>query len=61
PFQVVAYEAEIEENRPRRLRGGAFFNDLRYGRAACRLGDLPDVRGSSIGFRVAEHLSISGF
>jgi len=34
------------------LRGGSWFILARYLRAANRLGDLPDIRGYDIGFRV---------
>ncbi len=60
PFQVVGYEEEVEGSERRRLRGGAFIINQRYIRAAYRNYSLPDNRYYYIGYRVAEHLSISG-
>ncbi|MAT95609.1 MAG: hypothetical protein CL608_00455 [Anaerolineaceae bacterium] len=61
PFQIVVYEQEIEGSNPRRLRGGAFFYDQGLSRAAFRgYRGIPDYRDDGVGFRVAEHLSISG-
>ena len=60
PFQVVRYEEEVEGSETRRLRGGAFDADQRLSRAACRYFSDPDLRDYFVGFRVAEHLSISG-
>lgn len=56
----MTYEEEIEGSDPRRLRGGAFSNNQWFCRAAVRLSHYPGSRGNRFGFRVAEHLSISG-
>ncbi|WP_420642829.1 SUMF1/EgtB/PvdO family nonheme iron enzyme [Candidatus Leptofilum sp.] len=42
------------------LRGGAFLNDQWLSRAAYRGINDPGLRDYAVGFRVAEHLSISG-
>jgi formylglycine-generating enzyme required for sulfatase activity/energy-coupling factor transporter ATP-binding protein EcfA2 len=60
PFQEQSYDQEIEGDAPRRLRGGAFIDDQWLSRAAFRSsGSYPHVRDDDVGFRVAEHLSIS--
>ena len=41
-----------EGEAARVLRGGAFDNDARYVRCACRHGNDPDYRYRLVGFRV---------
>ncbi|VAW30892.1 hypothetical protein MNBD_CHLOROFLEXI01-1994 [hydrothermal vent metagenome] len=48
-----------EKEKYRSLRGGAFFYFQRYSRAAYRNLYFPHYRNYDVGFRVAEHLSIS--
>lgn len=56
------YAAELEDIGRRSRRGGAFRSDVHQDtRAAIRLNDPPNYRNHNIGFRVAEHLSDSGF
>ncbi|MCP5097554.1 MAG: SUMF1/EgtB/PvdO family nonheme iron enzyme [Chloroflexi bacterium] len=57
PFQPELYERELEGTTRRRLRGGAFYYSRQDSRAASRFNDLPRLRFSNVGFRVAEHLS----
>ncbi|MCA9995346.1 MAG: SUMF1/EgtB/PvdO family nonheme iron enzyme [Anaerolineales bacterium] len=62
PFELKVYDEEIAtETQFRALRGAAAHNDYRFCRAAFRGLDDPDLRGVNVGFRVAEHLSDSGF
>ncbi|MCP4422082.1 MAG: formylglycine-generating enzyme family protein, partial [Chloroflexi bacterium] len=50
-----------DDKDSRSLRGGAFYDNQRNSRAAYRFNDLPIIRLDDVGFRVAEHLSISDF
>lgn len=59
PFQRRPYEADLQGNGSRSLRGGAFYFSYQYSRAAFRSTCLPYFRVDLIGFRVAEQFSES--
>jgi formylglycine-generating enzyme required for sulfatase activity len=52
PYHAGDGREDLSSKSPRVLRGGAFDDDGRDMRCACRLGDYPDNWDYSIGFRV---------
>lgn len=50
---ITDYVGPTKGEAGRVMRGGSWIGNARYVRAACRVIALPDVRGSSTGFRCA--------
>ncbi|MDQ3773226.1 MAG: SUMF1/EgtB/PvdO family nonheme iron enzyme [Pseudomonadota bacterium] len=38
------------------IRGGSWIGDTWLVRSACRFRDMPDIRGSGLGFRLAQDI-----
>jgi formylglycine-generating enzyme required for sulfatase activity len=63
PYKADDGREEIKgsNNVWRVLRGGGFGDYLNDCRVVLRGGDVPHYGGNDFGFRVVEHLSVSGF
>ena len=51
-YSVGKEDNDVQEGEPRVLRGGSWYDNRDFARAAYRDGNYPDLRSNNVGFRV---------